>query len=36
MASLASSQTKAAWPRQARMVEACGGADVKVASFRDA
>src|ERR1700756_2419627 len=28
------SQTKAAWPSKARIVEACG-ADVTVASFRD-
>jgi hypothetical protein len=34
-ASLAMSHTNAAWPSEARMVEACGRADVTVASFRD-
>src|ERR1700742_653306 len=33
--SVARSQTKAAWPRQARMVEVCGSTAVKFASFRD-
>ena len=35
IASVAISQTKAAWPSEARMVDACGGASVTVASFRD-
>jgi hypothetical protein len=29
------SQTKAAWPSEARIVEAFGRADVTIASFRD-
>src|ERR1700689_4008521 len=29
------SQTKAAWPSEARMVEACGAGRIKIASFRD-
>ena len=33
--SVVRSQTNAAWPSEARMVEAFGGADVTVASFQD-
>jgi hypothetical protein len=29
------SHTKAAWPNDARMVEACGAGRIKIASFRD-
>jgi hypothetical protein len=29
------SHTKAAWPSEARMVEACGAGRIKIASFRD-
>jgi hypothetical protein len=35
MVSAARSQTKAACPSEARMLEACGTADIKVASIRD-
>src|ERR1700760_4124756 len=35
ISSVAMSHTKAAWPSRARMVDACGGANVTVASFRD-
>ena len=35
IASVAISHTKAAWPSEARMVEAFGSADVTIASFRD-
>jgi hypothetical protein len=35
MVSVARSQTKAACPSEARMLEACGTADIEVASIRD-
>jgi hypothetical protein len=35
IASVAMFQTKAAWPSEARMVDACGRADAKIASFQD-
>ncbi len=35
IASVGMSHTKAAWPSEARMVEACGKAAVTIASFRD-
>src|SRR5258708_35777070 len=35
IASVAMSHTNAAWPSEARMVEAFGRADAKIASFRD-
>jgi hypothetical protein len=35
IASVAMSQTKAAWPSEARMVETGGITEVKIASFQD-